>query len=180
MLSGRVVLTEDEIRRAVRRIAHEIAERNHGLDQVVLVGLLTRGVPLAERLAAAIAEFERVSVPVGRLDIGLYRDDIRSLELGSRVLPTDIPVSLDTKHVVLVDDVLYTGRSIRAAMDALADFGRPDEIQLAVLVDRGHRELPIRADYVGKNIPTSLQERVRVRLSEADDEDEVRIEKRED
>lgn len=179
-MSGRVVLTEDEIRRAVRRIAHEIAERNHGLDQVVLVGLRTRGVPLAERLAAAIAEFERMTVPVGSLDIGLYRDDIRSLELGSRVLPTDIPVSLDGRHVVLVDDVLYTGRSIRAAMDALTDFGRPDEIQLAVLVDRGHRQLPIRADYVGKNIPTSLQEQVRVRLAEADNEDEVRIEKRED
>jgi pyrimidine operon attenuation protein/uracil phosphoribosyltransferase len=137
-------------------------------------------VPLAERLAAAIAEFERMTVPVGSLDIGLYRDDIRSLELGSRVLPTDIPVSLDGRHVVLVDDVLYTGRSIRAAMDALTDFGRPDEIQLAVLVDRGHRQLPIRADYVGKNIPTSLQEQVRVRLAEADNEDEVRIEKRED
>jgi pyrimidine operon attenuation protein/uracil phosphoribosyltransferase len=180
LLSGRVVLTEDEIRRAVRRIAHEIAERNHGLDQVVLVGLRTRGVPLAERIAAAIIEFERVRVPVGTLDIGLYRDDIRSLELGSKVMPTDIQVSLDGQNVVLVDDVLYTGRSIRAAMDALADFGRPDQIQLAVLVDRGHRQLPIRADYVGKNIPTSLEEQVRVNLAETDDEDEVRIEKRED
>jgi pyrimidine operon attenuation protein/uracil phosphoribosyltransferase len=180
LLTGRVVLTEDEIRRAVRRIAHEIAERNHGLDEVVLVGLRTRGVPLAERLAAAIAEFERTNVPVGTLDIGLYRDDIRSLELGSKIMPTDIPVSLDGRHAVLVDDVLYTGRSIRAAMDALADFGRPDEIQLAVLVDRGHRQLPIRPDYVGKNIPTSLHEQVRVRLSETDGEDEVRIEKRED
>ena len=172
-MSGRVVLTEDEIRRAVRRIAHEIAERNHGLDQVVLVGLRTRGVPLAERMAAAIAEFERVRVPVGTLDIGLYRDDIRSLELGSKVMPTDIPVSLDGRHVVLVDDVLYTGRSIRAAMDALADFGRPDQIQLAVLVDRGHRQLPIRADYVGKTMTTARDEVVQVLVLEEDGKDGV-------
>jgi pyrimidine operon attenuation protein/uracil phosphoribosyltransferase len=176
----RIVLTEDEIRRSVRRIAHEIAERNHGLDSVVLVGLRTRGVPIAERLAASISEFERTRVPVGALDIGLYRDDLRSLELGSRIMPTDIPVSLEGRSAVLVDDVLFTGRSIRAAMDALADFGRPGQIQLAVLVDRGHRQLPIRPDYVGKNIPTALHEQVQVRLSETDGEDEVRIVRRED
>jgi pyrimidine operon attenuation protein/uracil phosphoribosyltransferase len=174
-LTGRVVLTADDIRRAVRRIAHEIVERNHGPATVALVGLRTRGVPLAERLAAAIEEFEGERPPVGALDIGLYRDDLSSTELRARIQPTDIPAGVDGRHVVLVDDVLFTGRSIRAALDALTDFGRPAEIQLAVLVDRGHRQLPIRADYVGKNIPTSLQEEVDVLLAEMDGEDEVRI-----
>src|SRR2546425_11143275 len=135
----------------------------------------TRGVPLARRLAEAIREFEGESVPVGALDIGLYRDDIASRELRPRIQPTEIPTDIDGRRVVLVDDVLYTGRSIRAAMDALADFGRPASIQLAVLVDRGHRELPIRADYVGKNIPTALQEDVQVLLEETDGHDEVCI-----
>jgi pyrimidine operon attenuation protein/uracil phosphoribosyltransferase len=174
-LTARVVLTADDIRRAVRRIAHEIVERNQGLENVALVGLRTRGVPLAERLAAAIEEFEGQRVPVGALDIGLYRDDISSMELRPRLQPTDISISIDGRRVVLVDDVLYTGRSIRAALDALTDFGRPSQIQLAVLVDRGHRQLPIRPDYVGKNIPTSLQEEVEVKLEEIDGEDEVRI-----
>jgi pyrimidine operon attenuation protein/uracil phosphoribosyltransferase len=174
-LTGRTVLSADDIRRAVRRIAHEIVERNHGAGQIALVGLRTRGVPLAERLASAIEEFEGERPPVGALDIGLYRDDIASSEFRGRIGRTDISASIDGRHVVLVDDVLYTGRSIRAALDALTDFGRPGEIQLAVLVDRGHRQLPIRADYVGKNIPTSLQEEVVVQLEETDGEDEVRI-----
>jgi pyrimidine operon attenuation protein/uracil phosphoribosyltransferase len=174
-LTGRVVLTADDIRRAVRRIAHEIVERNHGAGNIALVGLRTRGVPLAERLASAIEEFEGERPPVGALDIGLYRDDLSSTELRGRIQPTDMPAGVDGRYVVLVDDVLFTGRSIRAALDALTDFGRPAEIQLAVLVDRGHRQLPIRADYVGKNIPTSLQEEVDVLLAEMDGEDEVRI-----
>ena len=138
----------------------------------MLVGMHTRGVPLAKRLSNLINQFEGNSIPVGSLDIGLYRDDLSG---GGRPLmrPTDIPVDIEGSRVVLVDDVLYTGRSIRAAMDALNDFGRPREIQLAVLVDRGHRELPIRADYVGKNVPTSLDEEVRVRMTEIDDQDEV-------
>jgi pyrimidine operon attenuation protein/uracil phosphoribosyltransferase len=174
-LTARVVLTADDIRRAVRRIAHEIVERNQGLEGVALVGLRTRGVPLAERLAHSIEEFEGQRVPIGALDIGLYRDDIGSMELRPRIQPTDISINIDGRRVILVDDVLYTGRSIRAALDALTDFGRPSQIQLAVLVDRGHRQLPIRADYVGKNIPTSLQEEVEVVLEETDGEDEVRI-----
>ena len=174
-LDGRVILSADDIRRAVRRIAHEIVERNHGLSSLALVGMHTRGVPLAHRLAEAIHEFEGEFVPVGELDIGLYRDDIPSLELRPRLQRTEMPVDIDGWRVVLVDDVLYTGRSIRAAMDALTDFGRPASIQLAVLVDRGHRELPIRPDYVGKNIPTAMQESVQVLLEETDGRDEVRI-----
>ncbi len=170
---ARTVLSAEEIRRAVQRIAHEIVERNHGLANVVLVGMRTRGVPLANRLAAAIGEIENESVPVGALDIGLYRDDIASR--APHVQPTDLPVAMDGRTVILVDDVLFTGRSIRAALDALTDFGRPAAIQLAVLVDRGHRQLPIRADYVGKNIPTALHEDVDVLLEETDGHDEVRI-----
>ena len=174
-MNGHTVLSADDIRRAIRRIAHEIVERNGGPEGVVLVGMRTRGVPLAHRLADAIHEFEGEAVPVGSLDIGLYRDDIASMELRPRIQPTDMPTGIDDRQVVLVDDVLYTGRSIRAALDALTDFGRPASIQLAVLVDRGHRELPIRADYVGKNIPTALQEEVQVMLDEIDGCDEVRI-----
>ncbi len=174
-LKGHTVLSTEDVRRAIRRIAHEIVERNHGVTEIVLVGMRTRGVPLAGRLAAAILEFEGEAVPVGALDIGLYRDDIGSIEPAPRLQPTDLPTDIDGKQIVLVDDVLYTGRSIRAAMDALTDFGRPASIQLAVLVDRGHRELPIRADYVGKNIPTSLHEEVQVLLDEVDGTDEVRI-----
>ena len=168
----RVILSADEIRRVLARISHEILERNGGVEDVVLVGIHTRGVPLAGRLSREIEEFESEAPPVGALDIGLYRDDISG---GARPLmrPTDIPVPVQGRRVVLVDDVLFTGRSIRAAMDALNDFGRPSQIQLGVLVDRGHRELPIRADYVGKNVPTSLDEEVEVRLVETDGADEV-------
>ncbi len=171
-LEERKILTEDEIRRALTRIAHEILERNGGAKDLILVGMHTRGVPLARRLAGLIREFESEDVPIGELDIGLYRDDLSD---GARPLMrrTDIPVDIQGQRIVLVDDVLFTGRSIRAAMDALNDFGRPREIQLAVLVDRGHRELPIRADYVGKNVPTSLDEEVQVRLAETDEADEV-------
>ena len=171
---ARTVLGEEEVRRALTRIAHEILERNRGADEVILVGLHTRGVPIADRLSSLIESFEGVRPPVGRLDIGLYRDDLigRPKPL---VRPTEIPETVEGKVVVLVDDVLFTGRSIRAAMDALMDFGRARRIQLAVLVDRGHRELPIRADYVGKNMPTSRHEAVAVRLSETDGGDEVAL-----
>jgi len=179
-VNGHVILNTEDIRRAVRRIAHEIIERNRDLRRIVLVGLHTRGVPLAERLAAAINEFEGQQVPIGSLDIGLYRDDLAHIGVGrARLQPTDVPTDIEGKTIVLVDDVLFTGRSIRAALDALTDFGRPAAIQLAALVDRGHRELPIRADYVGKNIPTSLHEDVQVLLQETDGADEVRIAKAE-
>ena len=171
----KVILNEEEIRRALTRIAHEIVERNHGCDGIIFIGMHTRGVPLSRRLAAKIDEFEHSDIPVGVLDISLYRDDLSSLELQPSLRPTNIPIDIAGKSVVLVDDVLYTGRSIRAAMDAVIDFGRPQSIQLAVLVDRGHRELPIRADYVGKNIPTSRDEEVVVRLKETDGLDEVAI-----
>ena len=166
------ILGPEQIKRALTRIAHEVIERNGGADDVILVGVHTRGVPLANRLSQWIGGIETNPPPVGALDIGLYRDDVAG---GTRPMmrPTDIPVSIEGRLVVLVDDVLYTGRTIRAAMDALTDFGRPRRIQLAVLVDRGHRELPIRADYVGKNIPTSQDEEIRVRLAEIDGADEV-------
>ncbi|MGH2786159.1 MAG: bifunctional pyr operon transcriptional regulator/uracil phosphoribosyltransferase PyrR [Actinomycetota bacterium] len=165
------VLDHGDVARALARVAHEIIERNKGASRVVLVGILTRGVYLAQRLAALIAEIEGVEVPTGSLDIGLYRDDI-GLRAPAPLAPVRIP-DIDGKIVVLVDDVLYTGRSIRAAMDALIDLGRPQAVQLAVLVDRGHRELPIRADYVGKNIPTAHNEEVQVRMTEVDGEDAV-------
>ena len=176
-LEDRRILSEEQIRRALSRIAHEVLERNGGGEGVVLVGIHARGVPLANRLSARLREYEGLEVPVGALDIGLYRDDISG---GARphMRPTDIPVTIERKLVVLVDDVLYTGRTIRAAMDALTDFGRPRQVQLAVLVDRGHRELPIRADYVGKNVPTALDEAVRVRVTEIDGRDEVVLSKR--
>jgi pyrimidine operon attenuation protein / uracil phosphoribosyltransferase len=161
------VLDAADLRRAHTRIAHEIVERNHGADDVVLVGLYTRGPAIARRIAAAVAEFERVDVPVGALDVAFYRDDIglRSVQpLG----PTEIPVDVTGKVVVLVDDVLFTGRTVRAALDALTELGRPRAVQLAILVDRGHRELPIRPDFVGKNLPTRMGEDVRVRLEEVD------------
>jgi len=173
-MSEKIILYEEDIRRAVTRMAHEIAERNRGCERLVLIGLLTRGVPLAKRLAQSIAQFENVEVPVGKLDIGLYRDDL-SLGVQPEIRHTEIPTEVKGKHIVLVDDVLFTGRSIRAAMDAIIDLGRPQFIQLAVLVDRGHRELPIRADYVGKNLPTSRDEKVAVRLKEIDGKDEVAI-----
>jgi pyrimidine operon attenuation protein/uracil phosphoribosyltransferase len=175
ILTKKTVMTPEDMRRTLARIAHEIIERNKVLGRLVLVGMHTRGVPLAERLAANIASYESLSIPVGALDISLYRDDLASLELKPIVQRSDIPVNIDGKSVVLVDDVLYTGRSIRAAMDALMDFGRPQDIQLAVLIDRGHRELPVRADYIGKNIPSSRDEEIQVQLEETDGVDEVTI-----
>src|SRR5436190_18891180 len=161
------VLDAVDLRRAHTRIAHEIVERNHGADDVVLVGLYTRGLAIARRIAAAIAEFERVDVPVGALDVAFYRDDI-GLRAVQPLGPTEIPVDVTGMVVVLVDDVLFTGRTVRAALDALTELGRPRAVQLAILVDRGHRELPIRPDFVGKNLPTRMGEDVRVRLEEVD------------
>jgi pyrimidine operon attenuation protein / uracil phosphoribosyltransferase len=171
-LGQKRLLGADDIRRAVARLAHEVVERNQGVQSVVLVGLRTRGLPLARRLQQRILEFEGVEVPLGELDITLYRDDVH--QRAPRALsPTSIPVDISDKTVVLVDDVLYTGRTIRAALDALIDLGRPRAIQFVCLVDRGHRELPIRPDYVGKNVPTSRHEKVAVRLVEVDGVDEV-------
>ena len=173
------IQSSTQIKRALTRISHEILERNGGINNVVLVGMHSRGVPLAKRISSIIHGFEYKTVDVGVLDIGLYRDDIS--EKGSqRMRPTNIPVDINGKRVVIIDDVLYTGRSIRAAMDALNDFGRPSQIQLAVLIDRGHRELPIRPDYVGKNVPTAKEEDVHVRLVETDGLDEVVIESSEE
>jgi len=171
----RQLMDPGDVDRALTRIAHEILERNRGADDVVLVGIHTRGAPLAKRLAAAIENIEGKSMPTGALDIGLYRDDLDTrpkTELGK----TEVPEPIDGATVVLVDDVLYTGRTIRAALDALADLGRPARVQLAVLVDRGHRELPIRPDYVGKNLPTAPGERVTVNVAEIDGHDGVVIE----
>ena len=172
-MTEHVILSSEDIRRALSRIAHEIVEHNPTLAELVIVGMRTRGVPIATRLAQRIAEFEGQPVPVGALDIGLYRDDVPGRGVAIQIKPSDIPTNIADKRVVLVDDVLYTGRSIRAALDALIDYGRPERIQLAVLVDRGHRELPIRADYVGKNIPTSHRDEVEVRFQETDGIDEV-------
>lgn len=173
-----VVMDADRVSRSLLRIAHEILERNRGVDDLALVGIRARGVPLAARLAAHLKEFSGVAVPTGALDITLYRDDLMRHAVGPQpvVRRTEIPFSLDGRLILLVDDVLYTGRTIRAALDALIDFGRPRAIQLVVLVDRGHRELPIRADYVGRNIPTSPQQSVQVRLAEIDGRDEVELE----
>ncbi len=173
----KVLLTSKEMGRALARIAHEIVERNKGAEDVLLVGMRTRGVPLAKRIAEIIQGFEGTPIPVGTLDIGLYRDDISPSELNpANQSHTDIPISIANRRVILVDDVLYTGRSIRAAMDALMDMGRPSSVQLAVLIDRGHRELPIRADYVGKNVPSSQDEAIQVQLEEIDGVDGVVIE----
>jgi len=170
------VLDEADIARSVGRLSHEILERSHGGADLVLLGIQTRGVPLAQRIAARMADIEGSPVPHGALDITMYRDDLRLR--GARPLePTELPEGgIDDRIVVLVDDVLYSGRTVRAALDAISDLGRPRAVQLAVLVDRGHRELPIRADYVGKNIPTSHEQAVRVRLSETDGVDEVVVE----
>jgi pyrimidine operon attenuation protein/uracil phosphoribosyltransferase len=171
-----VVLSAGEIARSLTRIAHELLERNKGADDLVLLGIPTRGVPLAERLAARVGGIEGRAIPVGSLDVTMHRDDLRRQPMRS-IAPTDLPsVGIDDQIVVLVDDVLFSGRTIRAALDALSDLGRPRAVRLAVLVDRGHRELPIRADHVGKNLPTSLRERVRVSVAEVDGVDEVRIE----
>jgi pyrimidine operon attenuation protein/uracil phosphoribosyltransferase len=173
--TGRTVLDARDISRALSRIAHEILERNKGPADLVLLGIPTGGVPLARRIAERIAAVESVDVPVGSLDVTMYRDDLR-MRPTRTLLPTDIPGDgIDDKVVVLVDDVLYSGRTIRAALDAMNDVGRPRAVRLAVLVDRGHRELPIRADFVGKNLPTSLAETVTVRLAEIEGDDEVTI-----
>lgn len=171
----KVIMSEDEIRRTLTRIAHEVLENNGGCDDLVFIGVHTRGVPLAHRIAAVIKGFERVDIPVGALDIGPHRDDLPYLEVQPVIRPSDIPANITGKNVILVDDVLFTGRSIRAAMDALIDFGRPQRILVAVLIDRGHRELPIKANFVGKNIPSSKYERIQLRLKETDDRDEVVI-----
>ncbi len=169
-----VVLEPTDIARAIKRMAHEILERNHGASGLVLVGIRRRGVPLAERLGDEIERIEGVRPPIGALDISFYRDDI-GIRQPAEVGLTEFPFDVEGKIVVLVDDVLYTGRTVRAAIDALVDFGRPRAVQLAVLIDRGHRELPIRADFIGKNLPTSSREAVEVRLAETDGEDSVAI-----
>ena len=168
------VMEPEEVRRALTRIAHEIVERNKGTDDLVIVGIRTRGAPLADRIAKTIASFEGVDLPSGALDVTLYRDDV-GIRSPRNLEATTVPADLDGRVVVLVDDVLYTGRTIRAAFDALLDLGRPRAIRLAVLVDRGHRELPIRADHVGKNLPTSAGEVVKVTVEEIDGEDAVLI-----
>ncbi len=172
-MTEKIIMTSEDIRRSLARISHEIIERNKNTEDMIIIGLRTRGYPLAKRLAANMEKFEGIVVPVGVLDIGPYRDDL-SVHPSLTHL-THIPVNVEGKSVILVDDVLYTGRSTRAAMDALIDMGRPRSIQLAVLVDRGHRELPIRADYVGRNIPSSRDEEVQVRTAETDGIDEVII-----
>lgn len=170
-----LALDAESIRRALVRIAHEVMEHHSDPREIVLVGMRTRGVPLAERIAAAITDFESVPIDVGAIDISLHRDDLSLRGIAATVHPSDIPASIEDRIVILVDDVLYTGRSIRAALDTLIDYGRPAAIELAVLVDRGHRELPIRADYVGKNVPTNRNDDVAVRLQETDGVDEVVI-----
>jgi len=174
-LAGRAVLDAGDIRRALSRIAHEVLERNKGGHRLVVLGIPTRGVPLARRLVRRLEEIEGHDVPLGALDITMYRDDLRSQPVRTPAATTLPDGGVDDKVVVLVDDVLFSGRTIRAALDALSDLGRPRAVRLAVLVDRGHRELPIRADHVGKNLPTSLEERVHVELTEVDGVDEVRI-----
>jgi pyrimidine operon attenuation protein/uracil phosphoribosyltransferase len=170
-------MDSERMSRSLTRIAHEILERNRGVGDLALVGVRTRGVPIARRLAAILREITGTEVPTGALDITLYRDDLMKTAVGPQpiVRRTEIPFSIDGRHIVLVDDVLYTGRTVRAALDALIDFGRPSTIQLVVLVDRGHRELPVKADYVGKNVPTSRRETIHVRLAEIDGRDEVTL-----
>jgi len=174
-MSEKVLLNASDIERALVRIAHEILERNKGATNIAFVGIKTRGVPLAQRLATIIKGMEHVDIPVGSLDITLYRDDVSTLSFKHVVQQSYVPFDIANKHLILVDDVFYTGRSIRAALDALIDLGRPETIQLAVLIDRGHRELPIRADFVGKNIPTARSEEIKVFLSETDAIDKVAV-----
>jgi len=169
------IVNVDEMRRAIVRISHEIVERNRGIEDVVLVGIRRRGVPIAERIQKNIREFEGAEVQLGILDITFYRDDLQKVAQQPVARTTELPFDIDDKVVVLIDDVLFTGRTVRAALDALIDFGRPRAIQLAVLVDRGHRELPVRADFVGKNVPTSRREVVHVHMLETDGEDGVHI-----
>jgi pyrimidine operon attenuation protein / uracil phosphoribosyltransferase len=174
-MSEKVIMTQEDIKRTLARIAHEIIERSKSLENLVLVGMYTRGVPLAKRLALNIQNYTETKVPVGSLDIIPYRDDLPLHDNQPAVNRTEIPFNVVDKSVIVVDDVLYTGRSIRAAMDAIIDLGRPQSIQLIVLIDRGHRELPIRADYVGKNVPSARDEEIAVRLKETDGIDEVTI-----
>ena len=172
MITEKIIVDEETIKRALTRITYEIIERNKSMDDVVLVGIKTRGIPLAKRIAERFRLLEQIEIPVGELDITYYRDDIvKTPDMAKPVLP----FSVEGKQVILVDDVLYTGRTIRAAMDAMMDMGRPKSIALAVLVDRGHRELPVRADFIGKNIPTSKEEAIKVRLKETDGIDKISI-----
>jgi pyrimidine operon attenuation protein / uracil phosphoribosyltransferase len=174
-MTARSMMDSEQIRRTITRLGHEIVERQGGTDGLVLIGIQRRGVVLAQRLAEAIAASERVRLPVGALDISLYRDDLSELANYPIVRPTELPFDITDRTVVLIDDVLFTGRTVRAAMDALIDFGRPRAVRLAVLVDRGHRELPIRADHVGRNLPTARAERVNVHVQELDGIDEVEL-----
>ena len=169
------LMDEKAIGRAITRISHEIIERNKGIEDVVLVGIKTRGVPIADRIGKKIQQIEGASVNTGEVDLTLYRDDLKKIDVDPVINGSNVQFSIDDKIVILVDDVLYTGRTVRSALDAIIDIGRPKAIQLAVLVDRGHRELPIRADYVGKNVPTSKGEIISVKLSEIDGEDSVTI-----
>lgn len=173
--NGNKVMDADEIRRAVTRIAHEIIEKNKGAENLAIIGIQSRGVPLAKRLAGLIGQIEGAQVPVGSLNVALYRDDYATRLAPTTIGTTDIDFDVSDKSIVLIDEVLFTGRTIRSALDAIMDMGRPAQIQLAVLVDRGHRELPIRPDYVGKNIPTARREHVHVHLAETDQEDKVVI-----
>lgn len=175
MQKKKIILDASAMNRALTRIAHEIVERNKGGENLVLVGIKTRGVPLAKRLQTKIKQIESITVPFGELDITLYRDDLQKKSTNPELIATNIEVDIKDKTVIFVDDVLYTGRTVRAAMDAVMDIGRPAQIQFAVLIDRGHRELPIRADYVGKNIPTAKEELIAVQLVEHDELDEVSI-----
>ncbi|MGL4731004.1 MAG: bifunctional pyr operon transcriptional regulator/uracil phosphoribosyltransferase PyrR [Clostridium sp.] len=170
-----IILDETAIKRTLTRISHEIIEKNKGVENIILVGIKTRGVPIANRIAELIEKFEGKKVPVGSVDVTLYRDDLTEIASQPKVGNTHIDIEIEDKKIILVDDVLYTGRTVRAAIDAIIDAGRPEMIQLAVLVDRGHRELPIRADYVGKNIPTSKKEIISVKIEEIDGEDLVNI-----
>lgn len=169
------IMSPDDVRRALTRIAHEIVEKNKGTGGLILVGIHTRGIPMAHRIAEIIKTFEGAEIPVGVLDITLYRDDLSEIGIQPKVRETRIPYDIGGKAIVLVDDVIYTGRTVRAALDALVDLGRPQRIYLAVMVDRGHRELPIRADFVGKNLPTSKSELVKVKIAETDGEDGVEL-----
>jgi len=175
MMQAKEVVDQVTMKRALTRITYEIIERNQSIEEIVLIGIKTRGIYIAARIAERLKQLENIEVPVGELDITLYRDDKKEIAQEPELHSSDIPVSLEGKEVILIDDVLYTGRTIRAAMDAVMDFGRPRKISLAVLVDRGHRELPIRADYVGKNIPTAKKEEILVEMQELDGQDRIMI-----
>lgn len=173
MKEKKLIMDNIAVTRALKRIAHEIIEKNKGVENTILVGIYTRGLPLAKRLAAYIKEYEGADVPVHAIDITLYRDDLTTISHQPIVHKTELPISVENKKIILVDDVLFTGRTVRAAIDAILDYGRPKWIQLAILVDRGHRELPVKANFVGKDVPTSTKEIIKVRLEESDNEDNV-------